>query len=91
MKVSKILFNLLKYYLIGNLLFNTIFTITEVVFANILSLHITFFDIFVKNIYYNLYLYTVLYFIYIIPKIAEVIPVIIICFNLFNFFNCGII
>ena len=55
MKVSKILFNLLKYYLIGNLLFNTIFTITEVVFANILSLHITFFDIFVKNIYYNLY------------------------------------
>lgn len=63
MKVSKILFNLLKYYLIGNLLFNTIFTITEVVFANILSLHITFFDIFVKNIYYNLYLYTVLYFI----------------------------
>ena len=60
MKVSKILFNLLKYYLIGNLLFNTIFTITEVVFANILSLHITFFDIFVK-IYIITYIYILFY------------------------------
>lgn len=63
MKKLIILSKLLMYYILGVLLFNLFFTITEVIIANILSLDIYFIDIYIKNIYNNYILYTILYFI----------------------------
>lgn len=61
MKKISIIFELLLLYIFGNFLFNIIFSITEVIIANVLSLHISLIDIFIRNIIYNFTLYTILY------------------------------
>lgn len=61
MKKVSIIFELLLLYILGNFLFNIIFSITEVIIANVLSLHISLIDIFIRNIIYNFTLYTILY------------------------------
>lgn len=50
-------------YVIGNILFNLIFSLAEFVVSCILSLNLNFFIILIKNITNNFILYTVLFFI----------------------------
>lgn len=63
MKKMIMIFKLLLFYIIGNIVFNVVFSITEMIVANILSLQINFFDIYMKNVINNLILYSSLYFI----------------------------
>lgn len=61
-KLSTII-EIIVFYIIGNILFNTIFSLTEVIIAKILLFNMNFFEVFESNIFNNLKLYTVLYFI----------------------------
>lgn len=60
MKKINIIFELLLLYVFGCFLFNTIFSITEVIIASILSLNINLVNIFMRNLN-NIILYTLLY------------------------------
>lgn len=66
MKKLIMILKLLLSYIIGNFVFNIVFSITEKIVADILSLHINFLDIYVKNTTNNLILYSILYFIIIL-------------------------
>lgn len=61
-KLSTII-EIIVFYIIGNILFNTIFSLAEVIIAKILLFNMNFFEVFESNIFNNLKLYTVLYFI----------------------------
>lgn len=61
MKKINIIFELLLLYILGCFLFNTVFSITEVIIANILSLNINLINIFIRNLSNNIILYTLLY------------------------------
>ncbi len=61
MKKINIIFELLLLYVFGCFLFNTIFSITEVIIASILSLNINLVNIFMRNLNNNIILYTLLY------------------------------
>lgn len=50
-------------YIVGNILFNIIFSLTEVMFAKLLLFDINFFEILKSNLFNNLRLYTIIYFI----------------------------
>lgn len=49
------------YYLLGNIIFNIIFSITEVIIVNNLGMKINFFDICTNNFLNSLSIYTILY------------------------------
>lgn len=66
MKKISAIFEILLFYLIGILIFNIFFSITEIFIARILSLNLNFLKIFISNFYSNLILYTNIYFILII-------------------------
>lgn len=51
------------YYITGMIVFNLIYSITEIIIASVLSLQLNFFYIIVRNTFDNLILYTVIYFI----------------------------
>lgn len=61
MKKINIIFELLLLYILGCFLFNAVFSITEVIIANILSLSINLISIFIRNLKNNIILYTLLY------------------------------
>lgn len=54
---------MIVFYIIGNILFNIIFSLTEVMFAKLLLFDINFFAIFKSNLFNNLKLYTIIYFV----------------------------
>lgn len=54
---------MIVFYIIGNILFNIIFSLTEVMFAKLLLFDINFFEIFKSNLFNNLKLYTIIYFV----------------------------
>lgn len=66
MKKIITLLDLLVFYFIGNILFNIVFSITEVLIAKALSLNLNFFNVFINNTSNNFILYTTIYFLVII-------------------------
>ena len=62
MKKIITLLDLLVFYFIGNILFNIVFSITEVLIAKALSLNLNFFNVFINNTSNNFILYTTIFF-----------------------------
>lgn len=62
MKRLLFLLRLCLYFLIGNIIFNVICTITEIIVVNNLGMSVEFVDIYIKNFIDNLFLYTIIYF-----------------------------
>ena len=66
MKKLIVLFKLIMSYIIGNILFNLVFSITEIIIADIFALKLDFLGIYIKNTINNLTLYTSIFLIIII-------------------------
>lgn len=62
--MKKLLFFLLLclYFLVGNIIFNTFCTVTEVIIVNNLGIHVNFLNRYINNTINTIYIYTLIYF-----------------------------
>jgi len=76
MKKLLLLFRLCLYYIVGILLFTTLFTITELYILKDSGMNLKFFSSYITNFSNNLLIYTLLYFILIVSiRIYDILSV----------------
>ena len=66
MKKLLFFFKLCIYFVLGNIIFNTIYSITEVIIVNNLGMHVNFINSYINSFTNNIYIYTVIYFVILI-------------------------
>lgn len=62
MKKLSLVLKLFGYFLIGNVVFNVFFSLTETIIVNKLGMNIGFFSTYINNFKNSLWIYTVIYF-----------------------------
>lgn len=66
--MKKLLFflKLCIYFGIGNIIFNVVCSITEVIVVNNLGMHVNFINSYINNFINNIYIYIIIYFVILI-------------------------
>ncbi len=66
--MKKLLFflKLFIYFVLGNIIFNAVCSITEVIIVNNLGMHVNFINSYINSFTNNIYIYTVIYFVILI-------------------------
>ena len=76
--MQKLLFflKLCLYFLIGNIMFNVVCSITEIIVVHKLGMYVNFIDSYINNFMNNLFIYTIIYFaILILIRIYDIFSV----------------